>query len=260
MPAEAEPSTNTTSGRTSLARALGVLDVFSGDRPELTLSAIATQSGLPLATAHRYLAELVRWGGIDRTPRGTYTVGRKLWQIGTLAPTERRLRDVALPVLEDLFETTHKVVHLAVLDEDKALYVEKLTPRHAPVTSQVGHRLPLHATGPGKVLLAFGSAESRDRILSKPLPPMASGTFTDSGELRNHLQNIRETGFAISRNEMTEGLASAAAPVFDSSGNAIAAISVVVPTRHQNMAGLAQVVRMAAAVITRELRASVGTK
>ncbi len=244
-------------GKSSLARALSILESFGEDRPEQTLAEIVATTGLPPTTAHRYLADLVSWGGLNRTGRGTYTVGRRLWQLGALAPRERQLRDVALPVLEDLFETTHEVVHLVVLDGDRALYVEKLTPRKragAEVTSQVGYRLPLHATGPGKVLLAYGPSELRESVLAGDLPRLASGTITDPQLLRRSLAEIRSTGYVISRDETTEGNASAAAPVFGATGDVVASISVVVPSSHPNLSALAQGVRVAAAVISRNLR------
>ncbi|MDF2581516.1 MAG: putative transcriptional regulator, IclR family [Mycobacterium sp.] len=257
MPLDEPTDDAVSESKSSLARALSILESFSEDRPEQTLGQIVGTTQIPPATAHRYLAELVKWGGLNRTGRGTYTVGTRLWQLGALAPKERQLRDVALPVLEDLFETTHEVVHLVVLDGTRALYVERLAPQSrkgATVSSQVGHRLPLHATGPGKVLLAFGTATLRETVLSEELPKMASGTITDPNVLRKVLSDIRTTGFVISRNEMTEGNASAAAPVFGKDGAIVAAISVVVPSAHPNLAGLAQGVRVAAAVISRSLR------
>lgn len=238
----------------SLARALSILESFSDDRPEQTLGQIVERTELPYATAHRYLAELVKWGGIERTARGTYRVGIRLWQLGALAPQERELRDVALPFLEDLFEATHEVVHLVVLDQHRALYVERLGRAGGTVASKVGHRLPLHATGPGKVLLAHAPRKVQNEVIAAGLPRLASATITDPDQLRRVLSDIRTTGFAISRNEMTEGNASAAAPVFDHAGTAIAAISVVVPSKHQNLTALAQGVRVAAAGISRTLR------
>ena len=238
----------------SLARALSILESFSEDRPEQTLARIVEVTGLPYATAHRYLAELVKWGGIERTSRGTYRVGIRLWQLGALAPQERELRDVALPFLEDLFEATHEVVHLVVLDRHRALYVERLGRAGGTVASKVGHRLPLHATGPGKVLLAHAPIRLQNDIIARGLPRLASATITDPDQLRKVLSNIRVTGFAISRNEMTEGNASAAAPIFGRAGDVIAAISVVVPSKNDNLAALAQGVRVAAAGISRTLR------
>ncbi|CCQ17983.1 putative uncharacterized protein [Rhodococcus sp. AW25M09] len=241
-------------GPSSLSRALSVLESFSEDRPEQTLAQIVRQTELPYATAHRYLAELVKWGGIERTSRGTYQVGIRLWQLGALAPQERQLRDVALPFLEDLFEATHEVVHLVVMDRGRALYVERLGRAGGTVSSKVGHRLPLHATGPGKVLLAFAPKATQDEIIAAGLPRKASATITDPNQLRKVLGDIRTTGFAISRNEMTEENASAAAPVFGQNGDIVAAISVVVPSKNQNLTALAQGVRVAAAGISRTLR------
>ncbi|MGH3242312.1 MAG: IclR family transcriptional regulator [Spirillospora sp.] len=242
-------------GRTVLSRALAILDSFSERRPEQTLGMIVRDTGLAPATVHRLLAELVEWGALERHGRGRYRIGLRLWQLGALAPRGRRLRDVALPYLEDLYEATHQVVHLVVRDEDQALYVEKLSARpQVGVVSQVGGRLPLHSTGPGKVLLAYAPPEVRERLLSGPLARVTPATITDAGRLRTVLADIRGTGYCLSRDEMTMGASSVAAPVFGRPGEVAAAISVVVPSRTGNLAPLVPAVRAAALGISRALR------
>ena len=94
-----------------------------------THGSITRATGLSPATAHRILAELVDWGAVERTGRGRYRIGLHLWRLGSLAPQGRELRDMALPYLQDLLEVTREVVHLVVLDENQALYVEKLESR-----------------------------------------------------------------------------------------------------------------------------------
>jgi DNA-binding IclR family transcriptional regulator len=74
---------------------------------------LAERTGLPKPTAHRLLAELVAWGGLERTGRG-YRLGMSLFVLGQRVPRHRELREAALPYLEDLYETTHENVHLAV--------------------------------------------------------------------------------------------------------------------------------------------------
>ena len=111
---------------------------------------------------YRLATELVEWGALDRVGRGRYRVGLRLWQVGSLAPQARDLRDVALPFLQDLLEVTREVVHLVVLDEGQVLYIERLMSRpEVQVQSRVARRLPLHATGPGKVLLAHAPSRPR---------------------------------------------------------------------------------------------------
>ena len=144
------------SGATVTSRVLALLGAFDARHRELSLSDLARRSGVPLATAHRLAAELAEWGALHKTGEGKYVVGRRLWDIGLLAPVARELREVAIPFLHDLYGATLETVHLAVREDDHVLYLETLSgSRSVPVVSTVGSRLPMHATGVGKVLLAY---------------------------------------------------------------------------------------------------------
>lgn len=241
--------------RSVLGRGLAVLGAFTPDRPEQTLGDLTRATGLPSATAYRLVAELVAWGALERVGRGRYRVGMRLWEVGSLAPVARGLRDAALPVLQDLCAVTGFPVHLVVLDGAHALFLERLA-GHTPLElrSQVGKRLPLHASGPGKVLLAHAPAEVLDAVLATGLPRLAAGTITDPDRLAAALAEIRRTGSCLSREEMTDGVASVAAPVVGPAGEVLAGISVVVPHTTDNLAPLVPAVRMAAAAIGRALR------
>src|SRR3954447_4712942 len=101
-------------GRSVTSRALGVLDAFDTAHPRLTLSEVAERSGTPLTTTHRLLAELAAWGALARRPDGRYEIGRKLWDLGLLAPVQLELRQVASLFLLDVHTATRDTVHLAV--------------------------------------------------------------------------------------------------------------------------------------------------
>lgn len=142
-------------GATVGSRLLAVLDCFDVDHRELTLTEIAQRADLPLSTARRLITELTEWGGLERLSSGGYRIGVRLWQVGSLAPQARNLREAALPHMHDLFEATRENVQLAVLDGLEALCLEKITgTKSVPTVTHVGGRLPLHTTGVGKVLLA----------------------------------------------------------------------------------------------------------
>jgi DNA-binding IclR family transcriptional regulator len=242
-------------GRSVLGRALAVLDTFSNERPEQALGTIAQNAGLPSATAYRLVNELVAWGALERVARGRYRVGLRLWQLGSLAPEARALRDVALAFLHDLLEVTHEVAHLAVRDGDRVLYLERLMGRpEVHVRSRVARRLPLHATGPGKVLLAHAPDDVVAQVLARPLPRLARNTITDPDVLRDALTAIRADGYCISREETTDGASSVAAPVRGPGGDVVAAISVVVPADRPDLTALVPAVRVAAAGISRGLQ------
>ncbi|WP_219416796.1 IclR family transcriptional regulator [Pseudonocardia nigra] len=240
--------------RSVLGRALAVLGSFSDERPEQTLGMIAAATGLPSATAHRLVAELVEWGALERPARGRYRIGIRLWQLGALAPVARDLRDTALPFLQDLVAVTGQIVHLVVLDGYEALFVERLTGHAAVrVRSRVGRALPLHASGPGKVLLAHALAAFVDEVLTQGLPRLATGTITDPGRLTEALAGIRRSGFCLSRDEMTDGASSVAAPITGPSGDVVASLSVVVPSSTENLQLLVPAVRVTAAGVSRAL-------
>jgi DNA-binding IclR family transcriptional regulator len=220
-------------GPSVASRMFAVIDTFTTPTAaqSLTLTAIAERAGLPLSTTHRLVSEWMAWGGITRLADGRYCLGLKLWESGVQTPTARNLRTIALPYLEDLYEVAHQHVHLAILEGNEALYLEKLSGHGAvPVISRVGARLPIHATGVGLVLLAHADPAFVEDYLSRPLAQLLPATVTSPEKLRKRLAEIRSIGIARMREEMTAGSSSIAAPVLDRSGRVVAAVSIVFPT------------------------------
>lgn len=243
-------------GRSVTSRALAVLDAFGSEAPRLTLTQIAERSGTPLSTVHRLLGELTAWGALARRPDGRYEIGRKLWDLGLLAPVQLELRQVAAPFLLDVHTATRETVHLAVRDGSSALYVERISARDSvPMVSQVGSRLPLHATAVGKVLLAAAPDEVLARMLAS-LTRETRHTVAEPGRLRRQIAEVRRRGFARTAEEMSLGAASVAVPVrADRDGGPVvaAALGVVVPTGRRDPTRLVPALQVAARGIGREL-------
>lgn len=221
---------------------------------EPSLSEIAHETGLPLSTAHRLLAEWERWGGVVRDDDGRYSVGMQLWRLGVRQPTARRLRRAALPYLEDLLTSTGEHVHLAIRDGLGAVYLERLSSRTAVAAiSDVGSRLPLHATGVGLVLLAAAPPGVLEEVLLAGPQRFLPGTLVTERELRPFLAAIRATGIVRSVEALTPGAFSLAAPVRDASGTVVAAVSIVAHVERQQDPRLEAEVRMAARGISAAL-------
>ena len=242
--------------RSVAARLFAILDAFTtpSAAASLTLTAISQRAGLPVSTAHRLVGEWVRWGGLARQDDGRYSLGMRLWEVGVQTPTARNLRTIALPYLEDLYETTREHVHLAILDGRDALYLEKLSGHHAVrVISRVGGRLPLHSTGVGLVLLAYAPNEVIQTYLGATLQRFMPQTVTSPDELRRRLAGIRVQGIAYMSEEMTAGSSSLAAPIRDRTGQVVAAVSIVTRTAAQPDPEQEHAVRIAARGISRAL-------
>ena len=249
-----------TPGAGVAGRALALLDAFCAEAPRLTLTEIAQRSGTPLTTAHRLVAELSAWGALVRRPDGRYEVGRKLWDLGLLAPVQLELRQVATPFLLDLHTATRDTVHLAVRDGLSALYVERISGRESvPVVSQVGSRLPLHATGVGKVLLAAAPDEVLEQMLGSLTRPTRH-TVAQPARLRREIADVRRRGFARTGEEMSLGAASVAVPVtVERAGTpvVVAALGIVVPSGRRDPSRLVPALQVAARGIGRRLAGAV---
>jgi len=212
-----------------VARALAILVAFERVPGPLSVGRIADEAGLPVSTAYRLVHELNDWGVLERTVDGRYQVGMRIWELGQQAG--RRLRDRAHPFLQDLFETTHENVHLAVREGNEALYVDKLYgSRRVPLASRIGSRLPLHPTAVGRVLLANAPGWFRDAYLERELERPTARTVTRADDLEAALTAVRAQGYAVTIQEMRVGANSIAVPI-SHEGEVVAAMGIVLESR-----------------------------
>jgi len=241
-------------GRSVTSKVLALLGAFSPAHRSLNLSELARRAGLSLPTAHRRVAELVEWGALERGGDGRFWIGLRLWEVGSLAPRGLELRELAMPIMEDLYEITHENVQLAVRQGLELVFVERIAGRHAvPVLTRVGGRFALHATGVGLVLLAHAPADSQDQVLAAPLERYTEMTITDPKRLRHVLAAVRRNGYAVSDRQVTMDSLSVAAPIHGPDGPVVAAVSLVVASDGADPVTLAPLIRAAGRGISRAL-------
>ncbi|WP_216915613.1 IclR family transcriptional regulator [Nocardia noduli] len=243
---------STGQGLSVTSRALALLAAFDQRHRRLTLTELAARAAMPLPTAHRLVGELIAWGALSRTESGNYVIGRRLWDVGLLAPVQSGLRQIASPYLHDLYGATLATVHLAVRDGVRVLYIDRLS-GHAsvPVVSTIGSRLPLHATAVGKVLLTHAPAEIQSAV-SGDLSRITRYTITQPGALSRQLERVREEDYATTVEEMSLGACSVAVPI-RAGGEVVAALGVVVSSLERDQARLVSALQVAARGIGRSV-------
>lgn len=240
-------------GRSVTSKALAVLGTFDPAHSRRTLTEIAAATGLPLSTTHRLIGELVAWEGLTRGADGRYEIGRRIWVLGSLSAVSRELRAVALPFMQDLSATTGENVHIAVLDGDRALFIDRISGRRAvPVVSKPGARLPLHTTGVGKVLLAHADPAVQRLAMSR-LARHTPLTIVEPRRLQRQLQQVVERGYATTHEEMTAGASSLAVPVYDRADRVVAALGLVTASTRRELNRLVPAVQLAGRGISRML-------
>jgi DNA-binding IclR family transcriptional regulator len=202
-----------------------ILAAFTEARPELAIGELAVELGLHKSTVSRLVATL-EGRGLVRRVGDRFAPGPELVRLGGLATRGLALTSLAREALRRLAQETGETVNLAVRQGDFALNVHQVETGHVVgVRDWTGRAFPLHCTANGKALLAFGAGPFPDE-----LPALTEWTFTDPTELQEEIDEVRERGYAVAVEELELGLHAVAAPIFDSAGSCIAAVSVSGPS------------------------------
>ncbi|GLY38953.1 IclR family transcriptional regulator [Amycolatopsis sp. NBRC 101858] len=232
-------------------RVVLILGVFERSGGKLTLGQVSSRSGLPRSSAHRILQQLVDARLLYRMDN-TYTLGLRMFEIGSLVVGRSRLLEVARRQLQELAVRTGLVAHLALLEGQDALYLEKVGGAFTSVPpTRVGGRLPAHCTGVGKALLAFSPQTVVDDYLSQNLRQRTVASISSPAALETALQRVRESGYAVDREESARGVACVAAPILEG-GSVIAAVSLCGPRARVVVDDLRYRVMWTAAEISRQ--------
>jgi len=213
----------------SLERGLAVIRAFDAEHRELALSDVARATGLTRATARRFLLTLTELGYVGLTD-GRFSLRPRVLELGYPYLSSLGLPELAPPHMEQLVAQVNESSSISVLDDTDIVYVVRVpTRRIMSITLAVGTRLPAYCTSMGRVLLAGLDDERLERVLSRiELRPLTARTVTDRKALAQLLARVRRQGYALTDQELEEGLRSIAVPIRDGGGSVAAALNVSV--------------------------------
>jgi IclR family transcriptional regulator, KDG regulon repressor len=216
----------------TIQKAGELLALFDRDHTEWGVREVAEKLKMAKSSTHDLMASLAKLGFLNKTEANRYRLGWRLVTLSEILLATTELRKEARPVMEDLATQYQETIHLAVLDDTQAVYVDKLEGRQAvrvELTS-LGARLYAHCSSLGKVLLAYSSEEEVKRIVQTAgLPHFTPNTITDEEELLQTLAKIRKQGYAYDLEEILPDLCCVGAPIYNHTGQVVAAISMSIP-------------------------------
>lgn len=211
----------------SIDRALAILNCFSFEERELSISDFTNKTKLSRATIYRILQTLQKSHYIrynSQTDR--YRLSVRLIELGAIAYQEQSLQREVSPFLDKLFQQSGHTILLGTLVEDRLLYLDKRErPEGLKVSSTVGKLRDPDFGILGKTLMAYLPAEDQARML-RHLEPVR--TPQQIADLKERLELIPKQGFLFASNETILGVAGVAAPIMSRDG-ALAVIGVLVP-------------------------------
>jgi DNA-binding IclR family transcriptional regulator len=214
---------------TTLDRAIKVLEYLADSQVEKNMSDIAKDLKIPNGTAYNILKTLESNQLIERDQSSKrYTLGFKLFQLGNKVDYIRELRNISMPYMRELTAETGETSQLGIIFEENLYFLEIIeAPKNTKTRGTVGLSLPLHAPAAGKILLAFQPEEKRKELLEKiELKAFNMNTITDSKQLEKELEEIRQKGYAVDREEVFRGTTCLAMPIYNADKEVIAALGI----------------------------------
>lgn len=235
------------SSSTAVERALSILEAVAARGSGMTNSEISRRLEIPKSTASYLLRALERRGYLRRdAANGKYQLGLKVLGLSHGVLTGLDIRNIALPVLRQFVERTQLTSHLAILDQGRAVYVEKIdAPGFVKMDTWVGHRVDVHVTAVGKALVAaLPEVELEAIVKERGLRKHTPHSLTVRTKFLRELEKVRAQGHAVDDEENSVGVRCVAAPVYDAGGKAVAAFGTSGTTVQIDDAQLPRVVEL----------------
>lgn len=215
----------------SLDRAMDILECFTYGSRELDLSAIITKTALNRTTARRLINHMLSRAYLSYDPQTRrYRLGLKLFELGGIVQSSMSLHKVAAPHLSALRDKMERTVFLGIAEGDRLVYLDTREAKgFFRFASNVGTIRPLHYGMLGIVLMAYMSRERQEEIIdAQPLKQYTPYSITDRDQFSLILAGVRDKGYFVGREHVTEGFGGIAAPVRDHTRKVIAALGLPV--------------------------------
>src|SRR5271163_2339869 len=205
---------------TSLARGLIVIQAFTQQTPQMTISQLSVKTGLSRAAVRRCLYTLTKLGFAGIEDGSRYALRPRMLTLSNSYSASNSLSTAAQPILERMSAALHESFSVATLDGDDIVYIARSNvSRVMSDDLHIGSRLPAYCTSMGRVLLAHLPSDQLEQYLARVvLTPHTTRTVTTTDKLVMLLRNVRRNGYALVDQEYEVGLRSLAVPVYAPSG------------------------------------------
>jgi len=238
-----------------IERMMSLLAALARHDSPVNLKQLATETRLHPSTAHRILSVMVDNRLVDRIEPGTYRLGIRLLELGSLVKSRISVRQEALPHMQGLQRELGETINLSVRRDDEVVYVERASGSNSMmrVVQIIGARAPLHITAVGKIFLAEdGPEKCLEYARRTGLPKYTENTLSDPESLVKEIEKIRRHGYAFDNEEAEKGVSCIGAGIYNDEGRLVAGLSVSAPSDRLNRAW-APLVRQTAQKISRAI-------
>ncbi|WP_017728405.1 IclR family transcriptional regulator [Halalkalibacterium ligniniphilum] len=213
----------------SVERAMSILECFTIEEPEQSLSELSKKTALNKSTVYRLLATLESMDYIKQNElTSKYSLGFKFFHLGSVVMSNMELRTIAYPFMKELSEKTLETISLNIVEGDERVCIEIVeSPLAIRNFSKVGQRNRLWVGASGKVLLGSLKPEEQRHILTNAIKNNLIEEDVD--KLQQELSEIQQQGYAVVINERVDGSFAVATPIFDYKGQLVGSLTAAGP-------------------------------
>lgn len=244
----------------AVERAFSILEIIAESAKGLSNSDISRRLKMPKSSASYILRVMEKRGYLTRGDAGKYHLGLKILSLSRSQSAHLDVREVAKPILEKFVEKSRmSEAHLAVLDNGRAVYVEKVEAENSFIKMDiwVGHRLPVHTTAIGKILVAPLADEEVIKILDlRGMERKTRRSICDKKKFLHELERVRKSGFAVDDEENSLSVRCVAAPIYNAGGETVAALgtsTTILQLDKAHLPKVAELVKEAARKVSEQL-------
>lgn len=197
-----------------IERVSQILNAFQKTNAFRNVSDIARRANLPISTTHRLVAEMLKFGLLERDKTNQIRIGFRLWEISSLSASSQTLREAARPYLDDLHAVVQQNTQLGIMEGDEVVFIELLFTKGASVNVlKTASRLPVHACSSGIVLLGYDDPTHVEKIMQGPFRRYTDTTISNAEELKKSIDQAKYEGFAILRGAVHPAATGIAVPI-----------------------------------------------
>lgn len=244
----------------AVERALSIIELVAESQKPQSNADLSRRLKIPKSSASYILRVLENRGYLRRDEGGKYRLGLKLLSLTSDSLTHTDIREIAKPVLRDfLKESRLPEAHIAILDNGRAVYIEKVENERSFIKMDiwVGHRLPVHTTAIGKILVSGMIDDEIRKILKlRGMEKKTPKSITSIKKFLAEIKKVKNQGFAVDDEENSEEVRCLAAPIFDAKGNVIAALgasSTILQIDNERMPELIEQITNSAEKVSRQI-------
>lgn len=222
--------------KSSVDKTFAILEHFTVENGEWSITELAKELDSNKSTVYRFLSDMKKRGIMYQNPdSGKYGLGLKLFELGNRVQIKSAFIDKTNPELVKVAQNITETVHIGVIKNKQVYYIDKVeSPLGLKISTTIGTYKPLHATGLGKILMAYSHQNYEElishKILEEELTSYTINTITNHQKLFKELRKIKKQGYALDNEELELGLICLAVPIFNQRNEVVASLSVDGPS------------------------------